>query len=481
MITLSLSEIAAAVGVPDPGVDVRVSSVEFDTRRIQPGALFLALRGEHADGHDYAGAAKAAGAVAVLGSREIDADLPLLRLADDAAVLAGLAAVASLSVARLAGLQVIGLTGSAGKTSTKDLIAAVLRAGLPPDAPGDAVVAPPESFNNEIGHPYTVLLAGPDTRQLVLELSARGIGHIAELTRTVRPQIGAVLNVGSAHLGEFGSVEAIQRAKSELVQALPPAAEGGVAVLNADDPRVLAMAELTQARIVTTGTAPNAEVRAENIGTDPLDRAHFTLLTPEGSVPVQLGVSGEHQVSNALIAAAVGRATGLDLPTIAAGLAGAVRASKWRMEITERADGVTIINDAYNANPESMRAALRSLASIGTRETGGPARRTWAVLGQMAELGEASRAEHDAVGRLAVRLGVDRLIVVGEAARAMHLGACMEGSFGGESELVADSDAALEILHEQLAPGDVVLVKASRSVNLQNVAIALTGAKENTR
>jgi UDP-N-acetylmuramoyl-tripeptide--D-alanyl-D-alanine ligase len=278
MITMSLAEVADVIGIPvDSGwSDVCVRSVEFDTRRISPGALFVALRGEQTDGHRFAAAAAEAGAVAVLGSTGIDARLPLLRVpraarpaADDrvdddgagnAAVLTALAALARASVTALVrdhGLQVVGVTGSSGKTSTKDLIAAVLRSTV--EAP-EQVVAPPESFNNELGHPYTALRATAETRYLVLELSARGIGHIAMLAGVAPPRIGAVINVGSAHIGEFGSVQAIAAAKAELVQALPPAADGGVAILNADDPLVVGMASLTRAEVVLVGTAPEATV-----------------------------------------------------------------------------------------------------------------------------------------------------------------------------------------------------------------------------
>ncbi len=469
MIGMTVGEIAALVGAPTPafGFEAVATSVEFDTRRIQPGALFVAMVGERVDGHDYALAAADAGAVAVLGSRELpDGSLPLIEVADNAAVLQALAVLAAASVERLIaghGLTVIGVTGSAGKTSTKDLIAAVLRAGFG----ADRVIAPPESFNNELGHPYTVLRADDRTDYLVLELSARGLGHIAALAATAPPRIGAVLNVGTAHLGEFGSVEAIAAAKGELVEALPAAADGGVAILNADDPRVLAMADRTSAAVVTVGTAADAVVRAVDVTSDPAARARFTLLTPEGSAAVALTVVGAHQVSNALVAAAVGRAVGMDVGDVAEALSAAAAASKWRMEITERADGVTIINDAYNANPESMRAALQALAVIGQ------GRRTWAVLGEMAELGELGQSAHDQLGRLVVRLGVDRLIVVGQAARALHLGAHLEGSWGGESEIVDDVGAALAVLAEELEPGDVVLVKASRSVGLERVAAGL--------
>ena len=433
--------------------------------------------------------------MAVLGSRDVPG-LPLLRVADNDAVLQALSALAQVSVAALVertGLTVVGVTGSAGKTSTKDMIAAVLRAGASGatgdvagasgatgdvagasgatgDVAGasgatgdvarasgeDAVIAPPESFNNELGHPYTALRATEQTRFLVLELSARGIGHIASLARSVPPKIGAVLNVGTAHMGEFGSVANIAQAKGELVEALPSAADGGVAILNADDPRVLAMAHRTVAAVITVGTGPDVTVRALDVVTDAGARAHFTLVTPEGSAPVELAVVGAHQVSNALTAAAVGRAAGLSVEQVATALSAATAASKWRMEITERADGVTVINDAYNANPDSMKAALQALAVIGEH------RHTWAVLGEMAELGPLAQPAHDEIGRLVVRLGVDRLIVVGQSARALHLGAHLEGSWGGESEIVDDIDGALAILRRDLEPGDVLLIKASQ-------------------
>ena len=468
MIPMTVGEIAAVIGVPVPAADAdaAVTGVEFDTRRVGPGSLFVALQGEQVDGHDFAAAAVQAGAVAVLGSRQLpDVSVPVLQLPDADDVLTALSALAKHSVGVLLqrGLTVIGLTGSAGKTSTKDLIASVLRAGFGVDR----VIAPPESFNNELGHPYTVLRADESTAFLVLELSARGPGHIAALAATAPLRIGAVLNVGTAHLGEFGSVEAIAAAKGELVEALPGAADGGIAILNADDHRVLAMAARTSAQVVTVGTVPQAQIRAEDVAADTGARASFTLVTPEGSAPVRLSVVGAHQVANALVAAAVGRAVGLSVTDLAAALSASQAASKWRMAITERADGVTIINDAYNANPDSMRAALQSLAVIGEH------RHTWAVLGEMAELGDSSQQFHDQIGRLVVRLGVDRLIVVGQAARALHLGAHLEGSWGGESAIVDDIDAALKILSDELEPGDVVLVKASRSVGFERLAAAL--------
>jgi UDP-N-acetylmuramoyl-tripeptide--D-alanyl-D-alanine ligase len=324
-------------------------------------------------------------------------------------------------------------------------------------------------MNNELGHPYTVLLADADTRYLVLELGARGIGHIRHLTTIAPPRIGVELNVGSAHLGEFGSREAIARAKGELVEALP--AEG-VAVLNADDPLVSAMAARTAARVVRFGGSADADVRACDVEVDDLGRPRFRLAAADATAPVELRLVGEHHVANALAAAAVALEAGMSLPDVAAGLSEARPVSRWRMEVTERPDGVLVVNDAYNANPESMRAALKALASVARarRAAGG---RSFAVLGPMAELGADAVAEHDSVGRLAVRLDISRLVAVGEDARAIQHGAALEGSWGGESSWVPDVEAALATLRAELRPGDVVLVKASRAAGLERVALAL--------
>jgi UDP-N-acetylmuramoyl-tripeptide--D-alanyl-D-alanine ligase len=464
MIAMTLGEIAGIVGGrlrhADPGALV-TGRVEFDSRQIAPGGLFLAFDGEHVDGHDFVAAAIEQGAVAAIVTSPIDA--PSIEVADGFAALAALAAAV---VRRLPDTTIVAVTGSSGKTSTKDLIAQLL-ARLGP------TVAPPGSFNNELGHPYTVLLADTDTRFLVLETSARGLGHIAFLAGIAPPRIGAVLNVGSAHLGEFGSRAAIATAKRELVEALPAAVDGGVAVLNADDPLVLAMAGHTAARVVTVGTAPGADVRADDVRLDDLGRAAFTLRAAGRSAPVQLRLVGAHHVGNALTAAAVALECGLDVAQIAAGLDAAVAASRWRMELTERADGLVVINDAYNANPESMRAALTALASVSqARAAGG---RSFAVLGPMAELGPDAPAEHDAVGRLVAGLGLTRLIAVGEQARPIERAAALEGSWAGSASWVPDAGAAIAALRHEVRAGDVVLVKASRSAALERVALAIAG------
>lgn len=464
MIALSLAEIADITGgrphdIPDPSVPIS-GPVVIDSRQVEPGSLFVAFAGENVDGHDYAARAVEAGAAAVLAARPVG--VPAIVVPD---VEKALGALARAVVGRL-GTDVVALTGSAGKTSTKDLIAQVLQTHAP-------TVWTPGSLNNEIGLPLTALKATAETRHLVLEMGARGIGHIAYLTGLTPPRIGLVLNVGTAHIGEFGGREQIAQAKGELVESLPSEAEGGVAVLNADDRLVRAMSARTKARTILFGEAEDADVRATEVRMTPAGQASFTLRTPTGCSDVTLRLYGEHHVSNALAAAAVAHTLGMSVDEIATALSGAGTLSRWRMEVTERADGVTIVNDAYNANPESMRAALRALVAMGgaAKADGG---RTWAVLGAMAELGDASLAEHDAVGRLAVRLNVSRLVAVGgREASWLQLGAYNEGSWGEESVLVSDAQAAVDLLRSELRPGDVVLVKASRSVGLERVALAL--------
>ncbi|MDX3093676.1 UDP-N-acetylmuramoyl-tripeptide--D-alanyl-D-alanine ligase [Streptomyces sp. ME01-24h] len=469
MIPLTLAEVAHAVGgsthdISDLTVPV-TGSVEIDSRKVTPGGLFVAFRGDRVDGHDYAEQAVAAGAVAVLAARPVG--VPAI-VVDD--VQTALGALAAHVIERL-GATLVALTGSAGKTSTKDLTAQALRRLAP-------TVWTPGSLNNEIGLPLTALRADESTRHLVLEMGARGIGHIRYLTGLTPPRIGVVLNVGSAHIGEFGGREQIAQAKGELVEALPDAADGGVAVLNADDPLVRAMSSRTKARVVLFGESAEADVRAENVRLNDRGQAVFMLTTPTGCSEVTLRLYGEHHVSNALAAAAVARELGMPVDEIATALSEAGTLSRWRMEVVERPDGVTVVNDAYNANPESMRAALRALAAMGraAQARGG---RTWAVLGEMAELGGEALAEHDAVGRLAVRLNVSKLVAVGgQAAAWVQMGAYNEGSWGEESVHVSDAEAAIDLLRSELRPGDVVLVKASRAVGLERVALALLDGVE---
>jgi UDP-N-acetylmuramoyl-tripeptide--D-alanyl-D-alanine ligase len=519
VIDLTVAQIAEIVGgtladiSPEAAAELHVTgTVEFDSRAVGPGGLFLALPGARSDGHEHAASAVAAGAVAVLAARPVGVPAIVVSprpaagrtevglagvLEHDAdgsgaAVLAALAKLARAVAADLVagGLTIIGITGSSGKTSTKDLVAAVLE-------PLGEVVAPPGSFNNELGHPWTVLRATPSTDYLVLEMSARHPGNIAALAEIAPPSIGVVLNVGTAHLGEFGSQEAIARTKAELPQAVPPS---GVVILNVDDPVVAAMAHVTSGWVVRVSRASHtdsgpSDVWADGVSLDEFARPRFTLhamdtrgadeATQSTEASVQLGVYGDHQVTNALCAGAVALQCGAGVEQVAAALAGAGPVSRHRMQVTTRADGVTVIDDAYNANPDSMRAGLQALAWIahGGAERGSTARRSWAVLGEMAELGDDAVTEHDRIGRLAVRLDVSRLVVVGtgRSMSAMHHGAVMEGSWGtgtgseGDRGVVSvpDGDAALALLRAEVQPGDVILVKASNAAGLGALADAL--------
>jgi UDP-N-acetylmuramoyl-tripeptide--D-alanyl-D-alanine ligase len=512
MIDLTVARIAEIVGgtladiSPAAAAELHVTgTVEFDSRAVGPGGLFLALPGARSDGHDHAASAVATGAVAVLAARAVGVPAILVSpqpragraqhgvagvLEHDvdgsgAAVLAALAKLAEAVAAELVagGLTIVGITGSSGKTSTKDLVAAVL------DPLGE-VVAPPGSFNNELGHPWTVLRATRRTDYLILEMSARHPGNIAALAAIAPPAVGVVLNVGTAHLGEFGSRDAIAKTKAELPQAVP---QSGVVILNVDDPAVAAMAEVTAARVVrvsrTDSGPPNApDVWASAVSLDELARPRFTMHQRDASgttqAEVRLGVYGDHQVTNALCAGAVALECGATVEQVAAALAATGPVSRHRMQVTTRADGVTVIDDAYNANPDSMRAGLQALAWIahGGVDQGSRIRRSWAVLGEMAELGQDAITEHDRIGRLAVRLDVSRLVVVGigRSMSAMHHGAVLEGawgSWGADSDdgavNVADGDAALALLRAEVQPGDVVLVKASNSVGLGRLADVL--------
>ena len=458
MISRTLAQVVALTGaVPtglDGGLDAAVTgAVVVDSRLVGPGALFFALTGAQEDGHDHAAAAVAAGAVAVVGERPLPG-VPVLVVPD------ALVALQVLARDVLATDQIltVGITGSSGKTSTKDLLAHVLAEVGP-------TLAPVGSFNNELGLPLTCLQRTAEHAFAVLEYSARGRGHIAFLCAIARPQVAVVLNVGSAHLGEFGSVAEIAAAKSELVQGARD-----LVVLNADDPAVLAMAALTSARVVTFGETRTADVRAEDVVLDDEGRASFRLVTPRGAVHVKLGLHGGHHISNALaVAATVVSTTEMSLERLTGLLGSARPVSRWRMEVTERPDGVTVVNDAYNANPESMRAALKTLAVMSRAKT----RRTVAVLGVMAELGEATRLAHMDLGRFVVRLDITQLVVVGPEAGGIHAGAVLEGSWGSESVHVPDVAAAVDLLRASLAPGDVVLIKGSRAAGLERVAAAV--------
>ncbi|MBD3947047.1 UDP-N-acetylmuramoyl-tripeptide--D-alanyl-D-alanine ligase [Nocardioides ganghwensis] len=453
MIEMTLAEVADVVGGAAHGEATVTGGAFVDTRTPEPGGLFVAIAGERVDGHDLAAAAGDAGAVAVLGSRPTD--LPTV-VVDD--VTAALGRLARHVVDRLPDVVVLAMTGSQGKTGTKDYLAHVL-------SEAGTTVATRGNFNNELGVPLTVLRATPETRYLVVEMGARGVGHIAELCRIAPPHVAAVLNVGTAHIGEFGGREAIARAKGEIVEALPP---DGTAVLNADDDLVAAMAARTVATVTTfgdgsAGRAPDVSV--SEVSTDEIGRQSFELSHRGSGATVHLAQVGAFQWRNAAAAAAMALAAGLDLDTVADSLADAGPASRWRMELTERADGLVVVNDAYNANPESMRAALETLAGIGARS----GRRTVAVLGEMLELGDEAAAAHHGVGAYAAEVGVDVLVTVGPGAAAVAEGFGAGGT-AGVIIPTAGRDEAADWLRHNVSAADVVLVKASRGAALELIA-----------
>ncbi|WP_211880450.1 UDP-N-acetylmuramoyl-tripeptide--D-alanyl-D-alanine ligase [Pseudarthrobacter albicanus] len=500
MIALTAAEIAEITNgrlAAEPGTTP--GSVVTDSREATAGSLYVAKPGETADGHDFVGSAFERGAVLALVEHDVADDAgrnyPAVVVEDAVLALGALAAeaVRRIRARREAGgarLTVIGITGSAGKTTTKDLLAGILGAGSDSDSADGGTtgrsegktVAPQGSYNGEVGVPLTVFKAGYDTRYLVIEMGATGVGHIRYLADMVRPDIGVVLGVGSAHAGEFGGVENIAIAKGELVEAL---GAGGTAVLNLDDPRVAAMADRTAATVLGYTSLPARDGRSDRVGGECVradgvelntgGHPEFELLLPGGKAPdgtapdgknqfhVESRLIGAHHVGNLLAAAAAAHAAGIPGAQIAASLSAQAAASRWRMERTERADGVTIINDAYNANPESMRAALRTLADLGR------GRRTWAVLGAMLELGPDSIREHMAVGTQVVRLNISRLVVVGREARSLFVSAVNEGSWGDECVFAETTDEAYELLQAELAPGDLVLFKSSNSIGLRHL------------
>jgi UDP-N-acetylmuramoyl-tripeptide--D-alanyl-D-alanine ligase len=456
MRTRTLSEVAAATaGTVADGVEVEVDAVATDSRDVGPRTLFVALRGERLDGHDFVGDAFERGAAAVLVRRDVRVDGPSILVADTGAALLAFAADER---ARFGG-TVVAITGANGKTSTKDLTAAVL-------AERCRTHASPSSFNNEVGLPMTLLGAPPDTDVVVAELGARRVGDVARLCEIARPAIAVVTNMGVAHMEVFGSWEAIVAAGAEPVDALP---DDGVAILNADDPVVSDYRRRSPGRVVTFGLAGDATVRADGVRLERDGRASFELRADRARVPTTLAVAGEHMVSNALAATAVGLELGVPLESCAGALARA-RITRWRMESIDTPAGVRILNDAYNANPESMAAALKT-----ARWMAGDARLI-AVLGQMAELGDIAAAEHERVGELAARLRVDRLVTIGPDAKAIAVAGVREGV---EPEQVADYDdldAALDDVVAASRPGDVVLVKGSRIAGLEVLAARLAEA-----
>jgi UDP-N-acetylmuramoyl-tripeptide--D-alanyl-D-alanine ligase len=469
MIELTLSQIARAVGgelLPARGdtPDTVVSgAVDTDSRLIGPGGVFVAKPGEETDGHLFVDAAVATGAALAIVERPVTAAVTQIVVPDAVAALADLARDVVARVRERGDLRVVGITGSNGKTTTKNLLARILE-------PVGETVSPKASFNNEVGAPLTMLRVTYETRYLVSEFGASAPGEIARLAGLVDPDVGVVLMVGMAHAGGFGGIEATLAAKSELVRALR---RGGLAVLNADDARVASMASIAAERdagvrwfgrgdaVQGGGTDGRAvDVRADDVVVT-ASGTGFTVTADGVSLPVHLRVLGEHHVMNALAAIAAATALGVPLADCVARLEAVEIAERWRMQPLG-SDRIRIINDAYNASPDSMSAALRTLAQIT-----GPGERTVAVLGAMSELGEYAEEEHDRVGLLAVRLGIQRIVIVGEGARRMFLEAVAQGSWDGEAVFFATADEAFDYLQGELRDGDRVLVKSSNSAGLR--------------
>lgn len=468
MIELSLADLAtivsgdtqSALGAVIVSGAVKVAGpVIVDSRRAVYGCIFIAMRGEKTDGHEFVQAAIEAGASVIIAEHPLAVSVPVIVVNDSLDALTVLAREVVSRVRSQGNLHVLAVTGSNGKTTTKTMLRAILETVGP-------VVAPRESFNNHVGAPLSMLDITTETEYLVVEMGASAKGDIARLVSIVVPDVAIVLKVGLAHAGGFGSIEATQHAKAEIVTELPASA---LAVLNADDSRVVAMAGMTQARVVTFGFSDGVDVGAKDVSTT-VDGTRFTLVVGQHEHEVLLRILGEHNVMNALAAIAATQEFGVPLDAAIEALSVLPRAEHWRMELHHLPENITVINDAYNASPDSMAAALKTLAEI-TRGT----HRAVAVLGEMSELGEYADEEHDKLGRLVVRLNIDKLIVVGHAARHIHNAAGLEGSWDGESVLVESADVAYDLLREVLQPGDVVLVKSSNSAGLRTLGDRIAG------
>ena len=459
MIELSLEEISLAVsgsivsGSPETIVSGRVDT---DSRNLGAGDIFFAKIGSSDDGHNYLTELAQRGiSLAVVSQPQLELDLPQIQVSDTVAALAKLAELVLEKVRAQGKLSVIGITGSNGKTSTRAMLQVVLESA-------GKTVAPIGSYNNEVGLPLTVLKLSLDTRYLILEYGAAGLGSIERLAHWTKPDIGVELKVGMAHAGEFGGIDTTARIKAELLPHVRSAA-----VLNFDDPRVRDF-KFTGRRI-GFGFASDADVRL--LGSHiSIEGTEIELEVGGQKFATQLKILGEHQAMNVAATIAVVHELGLDIAASLKLISELEMAERWRMQLTKTASGFHVINDAYNASPDSMRAALQTLAVLGRQGY-----RTVAVLGEMAELGEFSREEHDAIGRLVVRLNIDQLFVIGAGAKLIHMGAMQEGSWDGESEFIESINGAIDTIRAKLLAGDVVLIKASNVAGLRFLGDELAG------
>jgi UDP-N-acetylmuramoyl-tripeptide--D-alanyl-D-alanine ligase len=457
MYNFTLAELAAIVDGKVVGDgSLAITGVSTDSRSITSGDLFCAIIGERVDGHDCVDQALVAGAIATLATKPVSGNHILISAHTSGLdpVIIAIGQIAQAQRAKMNNVSVVGITGSSGKTSTKDMIGQVL-------STHGVTQAPAGSPNNELGMPLTILSAPDNTDYLVLEMGMRGFGHIKYLCDIARPNIGVVTNVGQAHIGEVGSQAGIAKAKGELIESLP---EHGVAILNADDKLVREMRALTTARTMTYGFSEHSDVRGESLEITADGTYQFDLVFEKNRVAVTIPMLGEHNVSNALAAASVGIISGMSLPDIASALGNTKQVSKWRMEVHRLPGGTLLINDAYNANPESMAAALRTLVSI--PRSG----KTWAVLGAMHELGDVTDFEHTRMGHLAVELNVSHLVSVGAQARTIDSGAKQGAPWNGESVWYPDFAQAADYIVNQVQPGDVIIFKASRAEEFEVLA-----------
>ena len=457
MIELTIREIAEVISAElyGDGEKIVSGSVETDSRLVSAGSLFVAKPGEVTDGHNFIAAALANGAVAAIVEHKTADDIPQLVVADSVLALGKLAGYVVAKVRGLGDLKVIGITGSNGKTTTKNMLREILSSS-------GATIAPEESYNNEVGAPYSMLRITKDTKFLVVEMGAGGKGSISYLAKMAKPDIAIELKVGLAHAGEFGGIENTQAIKAELVEEL---SDDAILLLNTDDARVAEMASLTKAKVLGFGMHHSSQYLASDISVS-IEGTNFTIHRPDGSTDaVHLQILGEHHIYNALAALATADVLGVDADSAIKALENMKLAEKWRMELSVRKDGLTVINDAYNASPDSMKAALQTLAQLG-RQTG---KKTVAVLGEMAELGEFSLHEHDAIGRIAVRLNLGQIVVIGKAAKLIHMGASQEGSWDGESAYFDEISDAKAYLRGMLTGDEIVLVKSSKSANLRHL------------
>lgn len=461
MLSLTLAEIAFALsGQIIRGDSSRVVSgaVETNSRQIVSGGIFFAKLGEKEDGHNYVADALDQGATLAIVSRPVEnVEIDQVLVSDTIEALSELAAFVLDRVRSKGSLRVVGITGSNGKTSTKNMLEKIL------SSHGETI-APIASFNNEVGLPLTVLRITESTQFLILEMGAAGVGSIERLARWTKPDVGVQLKVGMAHAGEFGGIEVTEKIKAEMMPHIQSAA-----ILNYDDPRVR-----------------NFQFAGKRIGFGFADDADFRLLSTSLSLngtiirferlgqkyELTLKILGEHQAMNMLASIAVANEFGVPIQRAIESVTKMELAERWRMQLIESPAGYWVINDAYNASPDSMRAALQTLATLGKS-----GHRTIAILGQMAELGEFSNEEHDSIGRLVVRLNIDKLFVVGQEAKLLHMAAAQEGSWDGESEFIESISNAYEIIHDRLRPGDIVLVKASNIAGLRFLGDDLAGVK----